>query len=169
VRKIQWLKSIPLEIAPRNPRAELRSRFEQAPVQHAEAVLAAYEVLQELHNRGVLEIMHGALAASDETLEIVVDNIKRRKRFVLSGIYSSGVRFSAASSRSGSRASSRPLPKALLKPRPSARKQSDCLHCQDDSSAEIASAAWQQPLISCRPLVVTCTRPKIRCHAINRS
>ena len=66
----------PLEIPPRNPRAELRSRFEQAPEEHAEAVLAAYEVLQELHNRGVLEIMRGALAASDDILEKVVDNVK---------------------------------------------------------------------------------------------
>jgi uncharacterized protein YjgD (DUF1641 family) len=67
---------IPLEIPPRNPRAELRSRLEQAPEEHAEAVLAAYEVLQEMHNRGVLEIMRGALAASDEILETVVDNVK---------------------------------------------------------------------------------------------
>jgi uncharacterized protein YjgD (DUF1641 family) len=67
---------IPLEIPPRNPRAELRSRLEQAPEQHAEAVLAAYEVLQELHHRGVLEIMRGALAASDEILEKVVDSAK---------------------------------------------------------------------------------------------
>src|ERR1700680_2676358 len=57
---------IPLEIPPRNPRAELRARLEQAPEEHAEAVLAAYVVLQELHNRGVLEVMRGALAASDE-------------------------------------------------------------------------------------------------------
>jgi uncharacterized protein YjgD (DUF1641 family) len=67
---------IPLEIPPRNPRAELRSRLEQAPEEHAEAVLAAYEVLQELHSRGVLEIMRGALAASDELLEKVVDGAK---------------------------------------------------------------------------------------------
>jgi uncharacterized protein YjgD (DUF1641 family) len=67
---------IPLEVPPRNPRAELRSRLEQAPEEHAEAVLAAYEVLQELHNRGVLDIMRGALAASDELLEKVVDNVK---------------------------------------------------------------------------------------------
>ena len=67
---------IPLDIPPRNPRAELRSRLEQAPEQHAEAVLAAYEVLQELHSRGVLEIMRGALAASDEILEKVVDGAR---------------------------------------------------------------------------------------------
>jgi uncharacterized protein YjgD (DUF1641 family) len=68
-----------LEIQPRNPRAELRSRLEQAPEQHAEAVLAAYEVLQELHDHGVLEIMRGALAASDELLEKVVDNARTPK------------------------------------------------------------------------------------------
>ncbi len=67
---------IPLNIPPRNPHAELQSRLERAPQEHAEAVLAAYEVLQELHNRGVLEIMRGALAASDELLEKVVDNAK---------------------------------------------------------------------------------------------
>ena len=67
---------IPLEIPPRNPRAELRTRLEHAPEEHAEAVLAAYEVLQELHNRGVLEIMRGALAASDEILEKVVGNAR---------------------------------------------------------------------------------------------
>lgn len=69
-------QAIPLEIPPRNPRAELRSRLEQAPQEHADAILAAFEVLQELHNRGVLEIMRGALAASDNILEKVVDNVK---------------------------------------------------------------------------------------------
>src|SRR5258707_3318676 len=69
-------RPISLEIPPRNPRAELRARLEQAPEEHAEAVLAAYEVLQELHNRGVLDIMRGFLAASDDILEKVVDNIR---------------------------------------------------------------------------------------------
>src|SRR5882762_6775549 len=67
---------IPLEIPPRNPHADLRSRLERAPEEHAEAVLAGYEVLQQLHNRGLLEIMRGALAASDEILEKVVDNAR---------------------------------------------------------------------------------------------
>jgi uncharacterized protein YjgD (DUF1641 family) len=67
---------IPLEIPLRNPRAELHSRLENAPDEHAEAVLAGYEVLQQLHERGVLEIMRGALAASDEILEKVVDNAR---------------------------------------------------------------------------------------------
>src|SRR6202047_1551725 len=67
---------IPLEIPPRYPRAELRYRLEQATEEHAEAVLSAYEVLQQLHECGVLEIMRGVLAASDEILEKAVDNAR---------------------------------------------------------------------------------------------
>jgi len=67
---------ISLEIPPRNPRTELRSRLEQAPEEHAEALLDAYEVLEQLHARGVLEIIRGALAASDDILEKVVDNAR---------------------------------------------------------------------------------------------
>lgn len=67
---------IALEVPPRNPRADLRSRLEQAPEEHAEAVLGAFELLQELHNCGALEIMRGALAARDEILEKVVDGAR---------------------------------------------------------------------------------------------
>ena len=55
---------IPLEVAPRNPREELRARLESAPEDHAEAVLAAYELLQEMHQQGVLDILHAALRRS---------------------------------------------------------------------------------------------------------
>jgi uncharacterized protein YjgD (DUF1641 family) len=51
----------------------LRARLERAPEEHAEAVLAAYDVLQELHDRGVLDIVRSGLAASDELLEQIVD------------------------------------------------------------------------------------------------
>jgi uncharacterized protein YjgD (DUF1641 family) len=67
---------IPLEIPPSNPRAELQSRLEHAPEKHAEAVLAAYEVLQQLHDRGVLELARGVLAAGDDILEKVVDQVR---------------------------------------------------------------------------------------------
>jgi uncharacterized protein YjgD (DUF1641 family) len=67
---------IPLEIPPRNPGADQRSRVERAPEEHAEAVLAAYELLQELHDQGVLDILRSAVAARDELLEKVIDNSK---------------------------------------------------------------------------------------------
>jgi uncharacterized protein YjgD (DUF1641 family) len=65
-------RPIPLELAPRDPRRELNSRLQQAPLEHAEAVLAAYEVLQDLHDHGVLELMRGTLGGSEKILEQVV-------------------------------------------------------------------------------------------------
>ncbi len=52
---------ISLEIPPRDPRKELIARLERAPVEHAEAILSAYEVLQGLHDRQVLEMLRGLL------------------------------------------------------------------------------------------------------------
>jgi uncharacterized protein YjgD (DUF1641 family) len=67
---------IPLEIPPRDARGDLRARLERAPEEHAEAILVAFDVLQELHDTGFLEIARGALAASDDILERVVENAK---------------------------------------------------------------------------------------------
>ena len=63
---------IPLHLAPRDPQRELDVRLQQAPVKHAEAILAAYEVLQGLHDRGVLEVMRGTLGGSEKIVEQVV-------------------------------------------------------------------------------------------------
>jgi uncharacterized protein YjgD (DUF1641 family) len=63
---------IVLEPPPADPRVELQNRLQDAPVEHAEALLAAYEVLQGLHDRGVLDLMRGALGSGDKVLEIVV-------------------------------------------------------------------------------------------------
>jgi uncharacterized protein YjgD (DUF1641 family) len=63
---------IRLEPPPHDPHTELASRLRAAPTEHAEAVLAAYEVLQGLHDRGVLELMRGTLGASDAIVEIAV-------------------------------------------------------------------------------------------------
>ena len=69
-------KPIPLEFPAREPREELQARLQNAPQEHAQALLAAYEVLQGLHDRGVFELMRGALASSDKLIEIVVDGAK---------------------------------------------------------------------------------------------
>jgi uncharacterized protein YjgD (DUF1641 family) len=58
-----------------DPRVVLRERLERAPEEHAEAVLAAYDLLQALHDRGILDVTTSALAASDELLEKVVDGV----------------------------------------------------------------------------------------------
>ena len=62
-------RPIPLEIPPRDARKELLTRLENAPQEHAEALLDAYELLQELHDHRVLEVLRGALGASDKLTE----------------------------------------------------------------------------------------------------
>ena len=63
---------IPLHLARRDPRHDLSLRLQQAPLDHAEAVLAGYEVLQGLHDHGVLELMRGILGGSEKVLDQVV-------------------------------------------------------------------------------------------------
>ena len=63
---------IALKIPPRDPTAELRSRLHNATAEHAEALLAAYDVLQALHEQGVLEIVRGVLNAKDNIMEAAV-------------------------------------------------------------------------------------------------
>jgi uncharacterized protein YjgD (DUF1641 family) len=69
-------RPIGLELAPRDPREELRKRLEQAPGQHAEALLESYELLQLLHDSGVLRLLRGALGSGDMLLETAVNAAK---------------------------------------------------------------------------------------------
>ena len=68
-------RPIALEFSARDPAAELRSKLENAPAEHAEALLAAYEVLQAMHDQGVLDILRGALDARDELIESAVTTV----------------------------------------------------------------------------------------------
>src|SRR5436190_17924061 len=70
---------IRLEFPPRDARAELQTRLQNAPLQHAEALLSVYDLLQGLHDRGVLDLLRGGLGASDKVLSIVVDAAKTPK------------------------------------------------------------------------------------------
>jgi uncharacterized protein YjgD (DUF1641 family) len=60
---------ISLTIAPRDPKRELLERLEQAPAEHAAAILDSYELLQELHEHGVFTLIRGALGATDKLVE----------------------------------------------------------------------------------------------------
>lgn len=67
----------PIPLHPtRDPRAELRDRLENAPIEHAEALLAGYEVLQALHDQGALEMARGIILSRDRLLEMIVDAAK---------------------------------------------------------------------------------------------
>jgi uncharacterized protein YjgD (DUF1641 family) len=69
-------RPIGLEIAPSDPREELRKRLDAAPVAHAEALLEGYELLQDLHNAGILRTLRGAVSAGDKLVETAVDAAK---------------------------------------------------------------------------------------------
>jgi uncharacterized protein YjgD (DUF1641 family) len=60
---------IALKLPPRDPKQELLARLEQAPAEHAAALLDGYELLQQLHERGVFDLARGALGATDKLVE----------------------------------------------------------------------------------------------------
>lgn len=66
-------KPIPFKPAARDSREEMQTRLQNAPGEHAEAVLAGYEVLQGLHDAGVLELLRGVLGSGDKVLQVAVD------------------------------------------------------------------------------------------------
>ena len=47
------------QVPRRDPRVVLQSRLQDAPAEHAEALLAGYEVLQGFHDSGVLDLLRG--------------------------------------------------------------------------------------------------------------
>jgi uncharacterized protein YjgD (DUF1641 family) len=53
----------------RNEQEELRTKVENAPLQHGEAVLAAYELLQQAQDHGVIDTLRGAIGAGDAIVD----------------------------------------------------------------------------------------------------
>jgi uncharacterized protein YjgD (DUF1641 family) len=52
----------------RDFREELRRKVESAPMDHADALLAAYELLQEAQDHGVLDALRGGIGAGETTI-----------------------------------------------------------------------------------------------------
>src|SRR5688572_17461280 len=69
-------RPIPLDLPSRDPQRELTARLERVPLERGEAVLAGYQVLQALHDRGVLELLRGMLGGGEKILEQVVEVTK---------------------------------------------------------------------------------------------
>jgi len=99
-----------------DPRAVLRDRVDRAPEEHAQAILAAYELLQALHDRGILDVTTSALRASDELLEKVVDSANTPDAIRAIRNLMFWARFSAGSNRRGFKASSRRFMTAWRRP-----------------------------------------------------
>lgn len=65
-------RPIGLEVMPRDPREELRKKLEEAPEQHAEALLEVYELLQQLHNSGILRLLRGAVSSGGMIVDTAI-------------------------------------------------------------------------------------------------
>jgi uncharacterized protein YjgD (DUF1641 family) len=63
-------RPIPLELPPHDEHAERMAQLDAARVRHADAILAGYEVLQGLHDQGVLDLLRGVLGARDSIVEL---------------------------------------------------------------------------------------------------
>ncbi|HEV7730691.1 MAG TPA: DUF1641 domain-containing protein [Candidatus Binatia bacterium] len=63
---------IAFEPPPRDPRAHFAARLHSAPTDHAEALVSAMQVVQLLHDRGVLDLLRGALGSGDALVTAAV-------------------------------------------------------------------------------------------------
>jgi uncharacterized protein YjgD (DUF1641 family) len=64
---------IKLESSSPNGHQEAQRHLDQAPAKHADALLTAYDLLQALQDRGILDALKGALSSSDFILEALVE------------------------------------------------------------------------------------------------
>ena len=63
----------PISFIPKavDPKLELQKRLQAAPNEHAEALLVAYDLLEEAHRQGILDALHGAIGAKDTIVGLV--------------------------------------------------------------------------------------------------
>jgi uncharacterized protein YjgD (DUF1641 family) len=80
----------PIEFrAPVRPAPGNEERLRNAPTEHAEAILSAYDLLQLLHDRGVLNLLRGLVGSGDEVVGAVTaaadtpESIRAIRNFVL--------------------------------------------------------------------------------------
>lgn len=56
---------IPFEPRKVDPREELQKRLDAAPIEHAEALLVGYNILQTAHDNGTLDLVQGLIGGRD--------------------------------------------------------------------------------------------------------
>ncbi|HEX3471875.1 MAG TPA: DUF1641 domain-containing protein [Silvibacterium sp.] len=65
-------KPIELMPQPRDAREEMKRRLDAAPLEHADALLSGYDLLQQLHDSGTLDVLRGLLGAGDQVVKHAV-------------------------------------------------------------------------------------------------
>ena len=61
------------QFTPKNSRMDLQRRLVQAPEEHAEALLSAYDLLQSMHEKGLIDLAKGLLSASEMVMDRTAD------------------------------------------------------------------------------------------------
>ena len=64
-----------LSFPPHQNGAGVNRYLREAPQRHADAILSALELLQLLHDRGVLELLRGLLGAGDQLVDTLTDAV----------------------------------------------------------------------------------------------
>jgi uncharacterized protein YjgD (DUF1641 family) len=64
---------------PVDSRDDLLRKVKAAPAEHAEAILAAYEVLEKLHEKDVLSTINGLLGAKDMVVDRLADVVSSKE------------------------------------------------------------------------------------------
>ncbi len=62
---------------PPDAREELKRKIDEAPAEHADAILGGYRLLEQAHESGTLELLRGALAAQDSIINHVVGMVSQ--------------------------------------------------------------------------------------------
>lgn len=61
------------KFTPENSREDLARRIREAPADHAEAILAGFELLEKLHDAGLLSLASGVISAGNTIIDRVAD------------------------------------------------------------------------------------------------
>jgi uncharacterized protein YjgD (DUF1641 family) len=69
----------PIEFQPKkvDPRLELQRRLEAAPMEHAESILAALDVLEAAHRKGLVGLAEGAISSKDAVFAKLAEYAKQ--------------------------------------------------------------------------------------------
>ncbi|HYZ86007.1 MAG TPA: hypothetical protein VE621_16470, partial [Bryobacteraceae bacterium] len=66
---------IAFEFSARHSPSNSEKKLQEAPLEHAEALLSAMQLLQALHDRGVLSLLRGLVDAGDDVIGIATKAI----------------------------------------------------------------------------------------------
>jgi hypothetical protein len=61
------------KFTPENSREDLARRIREAPTEHADALLAAFALLQKLHDAGLLSLASGLISAGNTIIDHLAD------------------------------------------------------------------------------------------------